>query len=335
MHKEKLLFVYKELSTFVKTDRQILSEQYEVTDRCFQPVRGLSKTALEMVKQLLFLLFNAWKYDKIFIWFADYHSLLPVLFARLLHKKSFLVIGGYDICRERSLAYGAFYSRFRGFFSAQSIRNAAVDFTVSKYVDRKVGFVFPKAKHVMIYNCINMQVAEILPEKEKFVLCVALIESRRTYLRKGIDTLLEVANELPDYNFTLIGPNKAAMALFPNPLPTNIAVFERLPHTELAAYFEKASFYCQLSRVEIFGIAIGEAMLHHCIPLVTNEGGMPEVVGANGVIVARNAKRIAGEIHRLEKMDTTMQREACRQQILEHFSIKERKTRLLTAVAQG
>ena len=171
------------------------------------------------------------------------------------------------------------------------------------------------------------------PEKEKLILCVALIESRRTFLRKGIDTFLELAAEVPDYQFVLIGPNKAAMALFPNPLPGNVSVFERLPHHELNSYFEKASFYCQLSRVEIFGIAIGEAMLNYCIPLVTNVGGMPEVIGDVGIIVQRDVKKIAEEIRRLENSDTSNQRENCQERILQLFSIEIRERKILENVA--
>ena len=333
MYKEKILFVYMQPSTFVKTDRQILSKEYEIKEYCFRPAKGLINATLEMVKQFGFLLLKGWKFDKTYIWFADYHSLLPVWFARLFGKPSFLVIGGYDICRERSLTYGAFCSKFRGFFSAQSIKKATVNLTVSKYVDRKVGFVFPKARHEMIYNCINMQSNEIIPKKEKLILCVALIESRRTFLRKGIDTFLELAAEVPDYQFVLIGPNKAAMALFPNPLPGNVSVFERLPHHELNSYFEKASFYCQLSRVEIFGIAIGEAMLNYCIPLVTNVGGMPEVIGDVGIIVQRDVKKIAEEIRRLENSDTSNQRENCQERILQLFSIEIRERKILENVA--
>jgi glycosyltransferase involved in cell wall biosynthesis len=330
--KNRLLFVYKEPSTFVKTDRKILSEQYEVTDYCFRPVRGLWRTAIEMVRQFFFLLFNARKFEKTYVWFADYHSLLPVLFARLLRRQSYLVIGGYDICRERSLSYGAFCSRFRGFFSAQSIRNATVNLSVSQYVDRKIGFVFPKTNHTLIYNCIDLSVDDILPEKEKLVLCVALIESQRTFLRKGIDTFLELAVTLPDYRLVLIGPNQSALALFPKQLPANVTVFERLPHQALKDYFEKASFYCQLSRAEIFGIAIGEAMLYKAIPLVTNVGGMPEVIGETGVIVPRNAQQIAGEIRRMEGIDTSVQRKACMERIEKMFGYETRKNKLLDLV---
>jgi hypothetical protein len=83
---KKILFVYTNYSTFVKTDFEILSEMHSVKPYQFKPVKGLLKTAWQMLLQLLFLLLNIWKFDAVFIWFADYHSFLPVLFAKLTGK---------------------------------------------------------------------------------------------------------------------------------------------------------------------------------------------------------------------------------------------------------
>lgn len=334
MQKQSILFVYVNFSSFVKTDFEILSAFANVRKYKFDPGKGIVKTGIKMLKQLLFLVINIWRYDAVYIWFADYHSFLPVIFARIFGKKSYVVIGGYDICRERSLKYGAFCSSFRGFFSAQSIKLCTLNLTVSNYVDRKVHFVFPKVKHVMIYNCINIDSPdEILCEKENLILCVALLESKRTYLRKGIDTFLALSSLLPEYRLVLIGPNKDSLSIFPNPLPGNVSVFERLPHNELIGYFQKASIYCQLSRVEIFGVAIGEAMLNRCIPLVTNVGGMPEVIGKEGLIVPRDTQIIANLVKQLDNLDNRIMREACRQRILNHFSLNQRQEAILNLLS--
>jgi len=336
MQKKSILFVYVNYSSFVKADFEILSSFANITKYQFKPGKGIFMTGFKVLKQFLFLLTHIWNYDSVFVWFADYHSLLPILFAKILGKKSFVVIGGYDICRERSLNYGAFCSSFRGFFSAQTIRHCSVNLTVSKYVDRKVRFVFRKVKRAMIYNCIHIDSPEEQRcTKENLILCVALIESHRTYLRKGVDTFLALSSVLPDYKLVLIGPNKSGLLLFPHPLPNNVQVFERLPHNELVSYFQKASFYCQLSRIEIFGVAIGEAMLNHCIPLVTNEGGMPEVVGNKGVIVPRNIEKIAALIREFEVKENTVRREECRQHILTHFSFTQRQEKLFAIVSQS
>ena len=334
MQKQSILFVYVNFSSFVKTDFEILSAFANVTKYQFDPGKGILKTGIKMLKQLMFLAINIWRHDAVFIWFADYHSFLPVIFARILGKKSYVVIGGYDICRERSLKYGAFCSSFRGFFSAQTIKRCSLNLTVSNYVDRKVHFVFPKVKHVMIYNCINIDSpGEPLCEKENLILCVALLESKRTYLRKGIDTFLELSPFLPEYRLVLIGPNKDSLSLFPNPLPENVTVFERLPHGELIDYFQKASFYCQLSRMEIFGVAIGEAMLNRAIPLVTNVGGMPEVIGQEGIIAVRDPRIIADLIRQMDQGDNAVKRAACRQRILNHFSLNQRCEAMVAALS--
>ncbi len=66
-------------------------------------------------------------------------------------------------------------------------------------------------------------------------------------------------------------------------------------HDELQSYYKKAKIYCQFSRSESFGVSIVEAMYFGCFPIVTNVGGMPELVGKNGRIV----KRIPGIISSL------------------------------------
>ena len=97
MQKQSILFVYINFSSFVKADYEILSEHAAVTKYQFKPVKGLVKTGIELLKELIFLVFNIRKYNAVFIWFGDYHSFLPVLFAKWFRKKSYVVIGGYDV----------------------------------------------------------------------------------------------------------------------------------------------------------------------------------------------------------------------------------------------
>ena len=95
--KNRILFVYTNYSTFVNTDFEILSSEHEVIKYQFKPTKGISKIAFQFIKQLLYSIVAIWKFNRIFIWFADYHSFWPVFFAKLLRKKSFVVVGGYDI----------------------------------------------------------------------------------------------------------------------------------------------------------------------------------------------------------------------------------------------
>ncbi len=49
--KKKILFIYTNYSTFVKTDFEILASEHEVVKYQFKPVRGLVKTAVQLIKQ--------------------------------------------------------------------------------------------------------------------------------------------------------------------------------------------------------------------------------------------------------------------------------------------
>jgi len=287
--KKNILFVYTNYSTFVKTDFEILSEKHEVVKYQFKPVKGLLKTALQMFRQLFYLLFNIWKFDSVFIWFADYHSFLPVLIAKLLQKKSLLVIGGYDVARMPEYGYGSFHGKLRGFCTLFSMKNSTINLAVSRYVERKVRWIARKANTQLIYNCVNIaENSNIKVVKENLVITVGLIDSERTFYIKGIDTFTEVAKLLPELKFMVIGMSKNLPDRLLKNLSENVEIIERVNHSELETYYKKAKVYCQFSRTESFGVAIVEAINFGCIPVVTNVGGMPELIGEKGKIAKRN-----------------------------------------------
>jgi len=110
MKRKKVLLVYPNYSSFVKTDFEILSSEFEVTRYHFQPVKGALRTLRELMKQFVFLLFNLRKFNFVFIWFADTHAFGPVLFGNLLKIKSAVVIGGFDAVSLPEIKYGLYCS---------------------------------------------------------------------------------------------------------------------------------------------------------------------------------------------------------------------------------
>ncbi len=295
--KKKILFIYTNYSTFVETDFEILASEHEVVKYQFKPVRGLLKTAVQLIKQKIYLLLHIWKFDAVFIWFADYHSFLPVLFAKILRKKSFVVIGGYDVARMPEFAYGSFNSKLRGFYTIFSMKHSTLNIAVSKYVERKVNWIARKANTQLIYNCVNISENKSIPfEKENLILTVGLIDSERTFFLKGIDTFVEVARLLPELKFIIVGLSENLPENILKTLPPNLESFDRVNHDELQSFYKKAKVYCQFSRSESFGVAIVEAMNFGCIPVVTYVGGMPELVGEKGRIVQRKRLSISCQI---------------------------------------
>jgi len=330
--RKKILFIYPNYSSFVKTDFEILSLKHEVIKYQFKTVKGLFKTGVEMLKQFVYLLFNFWKFDSVFIWFADYHSFLPVVFARVLNKKSFVVIGGFDVARIPSLKYGVFVSKIRGFCAIFSMNNCTTNLTVSNYVDRKVRWIAKKSTTRMIYNCVNISDSESEEiVKENLIITVGLINSEKTFLLKGIDTFIEVAKLLPGYQFGIIGINENAVKNLLQNIPINLTLIGQTNHKNLVQYYKRAKVYCQFSRSESFGVSIVEAINFGCIPVVTNVGGMPEIVENAGFVAERNILNISKIIQEIAYNKNENYFAHAQKQLI-RFSFQERERSILESV---
>jgi len=324
MQNKHILFVYVNFSSFVKTDFEILSEFAKVSKYEFKPGIGIISTGIKLLKQFLFLIFNIWCYDAVYIWFADYHSFLPVLISRIFGKKSVVVIGGYEVARIKNLNYGALCSGIRAFFCVGSIKLSTLNLTVSNYVDRKVKYIAPGSKRLLVPNCVDLSGSPNLNSaKEKLILTVGLIENQRSFYLKGIDTFIEVARNLPDYQFVIIGLDQVKLAILLKDIPENLKIMGRVPHNELPVWYKRSKYYCQLSLSESFGVSVAESMYYGCIPIVTNEGGLPEVVGETGYIVKRDPVDIAQLINEVSQILPELNPDVSNR-VMSHFSREKR-----------
>jgi glycosyltransferase involved in cell wall biosynthesis len=335
MKRKKVLLVYPVLSVFVQTDYEILSARFEVKKYHFRSVKGALPVLLEFLKQLVFLILKIWRFDTVFIWFADQHSFLPVLLSKLARKKCFLVIGGYDVCRIPKLNYGVFCSKPRGFAAAWSMRNSTMNLPVSTHVARKTKAISHKNNYELVYNCVNMTPQKSFTEQNRTdILTVALIDSERTYYIKGIDLIVETARLLPQFPFVIVGFDSNKLKHFQDSFPPNVKIVTETLHEDLPEFYARAKIYCQLSRSESFGIALAEAILHGCIPLVTNEGGMPEVVGDKNCIVKKNPEEIASKILQVFSGDDKTGRFAAKR-IRDIFSLENRSLTLIKLLSDN
>ena len=282
--KKNILFVYTNYSTFVKTDFGILSEKHEVVKYQFKPVKGLLKTAFQMLRQLFYLIFNIWKFDSVFIWFADYHSFLPVLFAKILGKKSFVVVGGYDVANIPELKYGSFNRPFRAFCAKQSFRYASSCLPVANSLGKAILSICPKAKVKVIYTGHDsLHYNYTNTKRKKTIFTLSNTNNRQRFIIKGLDRFRDLAILLKDFQFVIIGIREEAMELF-QPIPENLILKPPANYNELITAFQESSFYAQFSRSEGLPGALCEAMLSGCIPLGSNVGDIKNVIGDAGFV---------------------------------------------------
>lgn len=325
--KKKIQFIFTDYRTFVEQDFRILSEQHTVKRYMFVMSKNPFIFFIQFILQFFNLVITGWNYDIFYIWFADYFSLLPTLFAKFTGKKCIIVIGGYDVCRISSIKYGAFYKKYRGFFSIQSIKNCTLNLTVSNYVDRKIRFIAPKAKRHLIYNCIDFnELSDYSPNKDNSIITVGNIHDEQTFFRKGIDTFIDVARANPQFKFRIIGIDKNGLSHLLTNTPQNLTLNGRTNHEDLVRYYQNAKIYCQFSRMDTFCLTLAEAMYFNCIPVITNEGGMPEVIGDQGYIVPRKIDQISKTILSLMNSSTGNNQ---KEQIINNFDYKIREKALI------
>lgn len=322
--REKLLFVYVYPSTFIMGDLEILRREYDVTIYHYDTRRN----ALYVVfRQFFWLMFNVWRFSKVYIWFGDYHAFFPVLFSRLFRKRSFLVVGGYDVCRIKKLKYGSFSNPLRGWITRYAMRHCTLNLCVSKHVERKLRIITRKQNSVLLYNGTAIQYEDVAAENKKdVILTVALVKKQNTFAIKGIDRFYALAKALPQYKFVLVGVAKEFFAQFEKH-PDNLEICGEVKQDELVRYYQAAKVYCQLSRSEVFGLALVEGMLYNCVPVVTNVGGMPEVVGDTGYIVnERHLDLLPGIVEQAIHKDYS---NCCRERIEKNFLLTVREKKLL------
>jgi len=325
MNRQKALFIYTRLSTFVKGDLDILSESFAVTTLQVNNT-SQSKQLISLIRQFVFLLFNIRKFDFVYIWFADYHSFLPILFSKLAGKRSYLVIGGYDVCRIKKVKYGSFVNPIRGYAARFSMSNATICLCVSNHIQRIVRFISKNANTEVVYNCVTFKDGTPSEQPHSGILSVTIAASVQSIYVKGVDRIVKLAETMNDIQFTLVGVDRQILESTCGSIPSNLSVVPRIAHEELISYYKRSKVYCQMSRSESFALALAEAMYYNCIPVVANTGGMPEVTGGLGYIVdARDIESCAKTLYKALEQENSGQ---YRQVIEEKFSLGQRASSL-------
>jgi glycosyltransferase involved in cell wall biosynthesis len=333
MKKQSILFVYVNYSSFVKADYEILSSFAEVTKYQFKPSKGIIRTGIELLKELLFLLFKAKKFDSVFIWFGDYHSMLPVLFAKIFRKKSFVVIGGYDVSTLQEYGYGSFSHPIRAFFTRNTFKKVDICFPVAEALKKKLLLINPDAIAETIATSTDSERFSFLEyERPKRIITVSGTENYQRLMVKGLDRFRELAASLPEFEFVIIGAAETVKSFF-EPLPGNLVLLPLQQYDQLARYYESASYYAQLSRSEGLPNALCEAMLCGCIPVGTDVGDIQITIGNAGLTIGEwnTAELVSFIRHNHNKKQL---RDLAREQILTIYNPAKRVERFRELMAE-
>jgi len=331
MKRKILLFVKKSDSTFVIQDEKILNKHFSVKSIKYGFEPGL-KTIYNQIRLLIWLLKNIWSAHFVYIWFADYHSFLPVLFGKIFKKKSILVLGGYDVTYIPEIKYGSFSNPLRTFCTKFSMRNATLCLPVSDNIEKDALERVPKAKTKIIYTGYSKDKFLLSKvEKQKIVLTVGAGDSLQRLKIKGIDFFIEIARAMPIYKFVVIGISKNALKYLNN-IPNNVEILEKMEQNELIKFYQKAKVYTQFSMREGFPNVVCEAMLCECVPVGFNNGGIPIAIGDCGFILQeRNVNMAIDLIKKAMNADESLGKKA-RERIIENFTLEQRENKIISII---
>jgi glycosyltransferase involved in cell wall biosynthesis len=323
----RILYVHSRKASFVALDRQILAERFEVED-LYQP--GRAPNPVKVLRGVL-------RSDLVFGWFASWHTFFPITLAWLLRKPSVLVMGGFDTANMPDIGYGHQQGGLRKHASRWIFRRADRLITNSSYslseIERNTPV--PAARVTVVHHGVPDPFGEDPGPKERTALTVGAVD-RGTLVQKGQLPFVRAARELPDVPFVLAGKwLDDAVEELRAAAPANVEFTGWLSEEDLFERYRRAAVYVQASRHEGFGLAVAEAMLAGCVPVVVNTTAMPEVVGDAGVLIgSQRPQDVAEGVRRALELGPDGARRA-RLRILRSFPMASRREGVLRVVEEA
>ncbi len=278
--------VHNSLTRFVRTDRELLRQRFEVRE-WYQRGRGVNLAKLARAVRGC---------DIVVGWFASWHTFMPVLLARRYGHPALLVVGGYDSANMNAIGYGNMRGGVKRWVSRWTMQQATALVTNSDFTRREVicEAGIPPARVHRVYHGFAVPPLE-RAVKQALALTIGNVD-RANLRRKGIEPFVQAAACLPDTRFVVVGrAQDDSIHALKRIAPPNVTFAGWVEEPQLEDYLARARVYVQPSLHEGFGMAVAEAMLYECVPVVTRAGALPEVVGKAGLYVDSTEPAALGE----------------------------------------
>ena len=321
----RILFVYMQRSSFVRGDIEILRGEFAVREL---PVRSpFRPLPWEIVAAVM-------GSDLVFCWFTSWHAVLPLVASRLFGRPSILVVGGYDVASVPEIGYGHQRGGVRKLVARLAMRLATrvCPFSLSAEREAERNAQVSRDRITMIPLGV-----EAGPEgtngtaRGPLVITVGDV-NRSNLRRKGLDRFARASRAMPEFTFVIAGAIQDDSAEELVRLGrSDLTLTGRLGDEELADLYRRAAVYLQLSVHEGFGMAVAEAMLAGCVPVVTRVGSLPELVGDAGEYVDDPAPEAVAAAVRRALADPTRGTRAA-ERIRSCFPFSKRRERLSALV---
>ena len=353
--KTRIIYIKPANSSFIRGDQHILEKQYEVKAFLMDQNKNKLKYGWKLFCLFFYLLSNLFSKDVVFIsWFADYHSALMAFVAKIIHKKSIILIGGQEAVCYPELKKGVYRKKIRGLCVKYALRNTTLIIANHKsliyhenkyynvehpHIDGIQHYVQPLKTNIeILYNGIDTQLFnrdESIAKQADMILTVGTMSQEGDFYNKGFDLFIQVAERNKDLNFVLIGLNPkytdwTEENYHVSRIPNLQIIYSFCPQEVLNQKYNQAKVFVQASITEGMPNTLSEAMLLECIPVGSNVNGIPDAIGDTGIIVKqREVKELENSILEALKLETGKK---ARERVLEMFSLILREKKLLEII---
>ena len=323
---QKIVLTCGKMEEFVRRDSEILQEEYDVEELIFSKM-SRSQFITTMKKKMK-------EADLMFGWFAGWHSALGVKYAKRAKKKSIVTAGGYDVVSMPEINYGLWRSIKGKIPSGYAIRNADVVISVSKTNQNEMLEKALPKKNRLIYSGVDTKSFYPGDKKENIAITVGTVKNSNLK-RKGLETFVKAAKYVPSIPFYVIGRTDSddALSYLTSIATPNVKFTGHVSNKELGEWYQKAKVYVQSSAHEAFGLSMAEAMYCKCVPVVSDRGALPEIVGETGFVVPYDDPKKTGEFVK-KVIDENISGEDAHKRVKENFTLDIHRKRLLSVVEE-
>lgn len=325
MPRARIFMPYLHPLSFVLQDVETLSAVYDVRTLLVRPIRALPAGLWQVACA-----------DVLYCWFGSVRFLPYVIAARLLGKPVVVIAGGYDVADEPSIDYGNMRPGLQRVLGRLIFRLATVAVAFSeaglRELRKNAGVPIDRSRVIML-GFEDHPPAPIPPQaKQPTVMAIGTIDAS-TIRRKGWLTVARMSRLVPEVSVVIVGKGTPeAVAELQSAAGPNVRFAGFVSSAERDELFSRAAVYAQPSVHEGFGCAVAEAMLFGCVPVVSDRGSLPEVVGPCGYYVPPDDPPALADAVRRAIAEGAPGPESPRERIARLFPLSCRRTRLYALI---
>ena len=345
---KKILLYCPKANTFVKRDLAMLKRVFGNAELTIVHTENKVQLLKNLIVQFFTQPLKIAKANYVMAWFVGYHSIIPFFFAKLFRKKTVSFLGGTECHNFPEFDYGnyrkpmyAWATRFSLercdyiFPVHESLIESEVKYTKTTYPKQGILAFNKKLKgHIEELYCGFEQQKKwtVSQKKQNSFLTVSSYLYGMDFVRKGVDMVVEMAKQLPDCTFTIVGDGYKGEEL------PNLKVISALSYDELIDVYIEHQFYLQLSIAEGFPNALAEAMLYGCIPIGSSVFGIPGMINDTGFIAenkdAEEIKKLIQSIIDMPSDSKTELAQKATQRVLTEYTFEKREQKFRNIVGE-